>query len=898
MRGAFVLLLVCSLMVILVAGLVGCGGDDPAGPAPETGPDWPDALALPATDAETLDAALTLLAGLREDPGLDAARDTLLARATAGWPGLASAHLGSDGVTITLRFDDGAEAVLFTDESGFGAWTAPGSAPDAPSGMAGPVGADKAALDCGDVLAPPNRKVHIVNLAGSSNPESLEYTVNLRQHLLDLGWGTDEVVISERSDFDDRSITPDTVFDQEGYGIVLFIAHGGFCYDEQGSEHFVLQGFRGGSHDGGYQDYVTETRWEEYRTWFREGRLLTGYAWCAPDSAYQPHVSIRDDLLAEQMTLEEGALVSFISCNSIQLDDELTGLGAGSVLGWNGSMRGDDGMNAWWELLEALSDPDEPQSDAEALDTLHGRDIGYSTGHAGERTELELGGDERAWYLPALLDFDAPEDCLPDGTDHFEISVEFPDCLEYNTSLQYVPGVDPGLTGLPPAGVEISLRAKDASDNTLGYGAYEYDLGPNENVFELCPCQGSLLLDLTDFPQDGAHTADSAHFDVSYDDPMLGGESFDLGLPLSSLDGLVPVGATLDISVLSGDGDMLGSTTVTEDVVCGDPRTVSFCIGWLSISAENYPTDATEIRVTAPDEAEAVPAELSFPPDGTGGMYGFALGSTVSLEAEAFNGLGVSLGTAQAEVHIACGDNEVDVAFSEFGIILEASPEQANPDGQDEIVVTATLRGWQDGDVSGPSGDPVAGETVTFDTSLGSFVGSDQGVSDEAGRVTVRLVSDEAGQANVRAFVVEAGVESHPIQVSFGALLTYVIDHLPIDYSGYDEYDHEDWWISWYCCVFERWHNDELRLRMDDDGYIRTFIRKTQLQVGDTLRLRWTPIGGCWDGPSELSPVYLHYFFNTDYDDQITIQLFPGADPLSGVADMEHTFMNPAEAVR
>ncbi len=893
MNRTIVPMLALLILAMPIMAFLGCGGDHPTGPAPNPGPDWPNALALPATDTETLDAVLALLADLREDPGIDAARDTLLARMVTGWPGLASAHLGTDGVTITLRFDDGAEAVLFTDESAFGAWIAPEPTLDAPAGS---VGADKAALGCGDVVAPPNRKVHIVNVAGASNPETLGYTADLRQHLLDLGWDSDDIVISERSSFDDRSITPDTVFDQEGYGIVLFIGHGGFLYDDLGNEYFTLQAFRGGSYDGGYQDYVDEARWEQYRNWFHEGRLVSSTVWCEPDSAYQAHVSIRDDLLAEQMTLEEGALVSFICCNSIQLDDELTSLGAGSVLGWDGSMNGFDGMNTWRALLSALSDPDDPQSDAEALDTLHRMDLGYSSGHAGERTEMELGGDERDWRLPVSPEFRAPTDCLPDGAATCEFSVHFPDCPELDTESVVEIGGTVTLPPMAPATAEIEVRIADASGNTLAAGLFERDLGAGVGPIDLCPCEGGLQLDLTGYPDMGMYAAASADIELSYGDPTLAGASYDLGLPLTNLDGLIPGQVTLDVAVLSEAGDVLGTTTITEDVHCGDPRTASFCIGWLSVSAANYPTDATEIRVTAPNEPHALPTELSFPPDGTGGLYGFALGSTVSLEAEAFNGLGVSLGTAQTEVTIGCGENEVDVAFSEFGIILEASPEQADPDGQDQIVVTATLRGWQDGDVAVPSGDPVAGETVTFDTSLGNFVGGDQGVSDGAGRVSVPLVSDEAGLATVRAFVVEAGVESSPIQVSFGNLLTYVIDQLPVDYSGYDETDHEDWWISWYCCVFERWHNDELRLRMDDDGYLYTFIRKTQLQVGDTLRLRWTPIGGCWDGPSELSPVYLHYFFSTDYEHQVTVQLFPGVDPLTGVADMEHTFVNPLAA--
>lgn len=879
-------------IALFLAGLFGCGGGDPTGPGPDPGPDWPDGMALPAEDEQAMAEATDLLRALRAGEGIDAARDSLLQRVADGWPGIASARLGSDGVTITLLFEDGAGAVLFTDESVFGEWEPPQGVPRGPEHRVYRDGELKVALECGDVIAPPNRKVHIVNLAGASNPESRQYTADLEQYLQDLGWEDGEIDISQRESYDDTSITPDTVFEQEGYGIVLFIAHGGFRWDEQGTEHFVMQTFRGGDYDDGYEGYVTEERWVEYVQWKREGKLDIGSAWCEPDSAYQRHVNVRDDLLVEQMQLEEGAMVSFVCCNSWQLDDELTALGAGSVLAWDGSTNGGDGMNSWLSLFDGLSDPDGPGSDAETLASMKEDGYGYSTGHSGERTEMKLGGDERAWHLPATLDFLAPGDCLPAGTHHYEVDVRFPDCPEYDVSFDFFPGGGHSLPPLPPTGAEIELRAKDASGNTLDAGLYDIDLYAGTNPFDLCPCEGSLLLDLTDYPLGGDYAASSVHVDLSYDDPTLGVESFDLALPLDGLEGLVPGGATLDISVLTAGGDVLGTAGVDGDAACDDPRTASFCVGWFSLETGSYPTDTTEIVVTAPGEADALPAVVTMAPDGTGEMYGFALGSTVTLAAEAFNDLGVSLGTSSVAAEVTCGANAVEVDFANYGIVLEASATGAPADGISQVSITATLREFQEGDLLEPTGDPVVGKTVEFDAGCGDFVGAPGGTTDASGEVVVAVVSDEPCLAAVHAFVIADLVESRPVYVNFEARMSFWIDGTSS--SVEDISDGRTFVLR--CGTLRFYFNDQFiieRLIATYHGQWGAYNPGWALP-GDRIRLEISPWVDpehydCYDNTrTELGATWVHTAYEPDFVHQGLHQL-GSSNPLNGTVNMEVT---------
>lgn len=354
---------------------------------------------------------------------------------------------------------------------------------------------------------------------------------------------------------------------------------------------------------------------------------------------------------------------------------------------------------------------------------------------------------------------------------------------------------------------------------------------------------------------------------------------------------------TLDVSVLTTSGDELGTTTVSEDVDCGDPRTISFCVGWLSISAESCPTEATEIVVTAPGEAGALSAPLSMPPGGVDGMYGFALGSAVVIEAEAFNGVGVSLGTTSTEVTVSCGANEVALDFAAYGIVVDADPRSVTPDGMSSSIITATLRDFQAEDLYEPTGDPRPGVTVAFDTTRGTFVGAAVGVTDNDGQVSVVLVSDETGMAAVRAFVEDEGVESRPAYVNFGMHLSFQINTSPNPYP----YDKE--WISFRvsCLDIDYYLNDERCHGLNWPGItsmtIGPIYYNCPVEAGDMMRFTFAPLEGytCQGDPSLMDEdhhdLWLHYWYGNDYTHQVHVQLSDVAyNPMLEPVEFEVTF--------
>ncbi len=871
------------------------GPDGPSfDPQADDAPDvpLPGGLDLPPGAAATLDAIVARLASLRAEQGIASARTTLMAQLDDGWTGLAWARLGPDGTTISLGFEGGSSAVLVTDEDVFapvdraraGALPTPGRPTRLFRAPAGP----GQALACGDAIAPPNRKVHIVNLAGGGTPGSVKLATDMEAFLLSLGWTRDEITVTQRLAREDRSVTPDTVFQQEAYGMVLFIAHGGVRVDDAGTEHYILQGFLGGKREDGYQDVVTQQRWDEYKQWYADGLAVTGQSWSQVDKAFVKDVYLRDDLLADQVQLEPGALVSFIACNSARLDDELASAGAGPVLGWDDSVDGDDGLAAWKALFTGLADPSLGTAD-EALARMVKDGTAFSENTHGTVAQMILGGDPRDWTLPGSMVLDAPDDCLPAGTDHLEVKVRFPECPDADVAFDLPPDGSRTLSPLVPTGAEVELRAKDATGKTLGAALRGVAVVPGQAVRpDLCPCAGTLALDVTDFPEDGSYTATSLDVQVEYADTTVGGASFSASLPSPTLEGLVPGYATLSLTARAANGDVLGTATVQAAARCDPAPPEAACFGWVELACGNPPADTTQLTVTAPGHAHALPPSRSFAPGESARMYGFAVGETVRFAVEARNAAGVLVGTANFAGTVGCGATPVEVDFALYAIRVAATPTRLHADGASAAAVVATLRRWRTDDLFEPTGDLLAGKAVAFDTSCGTFAGPTGGVSDAQGRVTTSLSSTEPCLAAVRAFAAEDGIESRPTYVNFDKRMSFWING-----SATSVQSAAPSGIFPVSCAKGRFYfrgvlmTEERVFAMENLGW-GMYVPNTA-DPGDKVRLEFAPTyegEHCGDAEHSVGPVWVHLAYPPDFVHQRTFRLSPYVH-LGGPVSME-----------
>lgn len=860
----------------------------------------PEGVALPPGGRATLDAIAAKLVELRDELGIAAARAALMALLDTGWPGLDWARLADDASTITLGLDGGWTAVLITDEDPF-----PEAAP-ARRAHAGPLGrlpvrafrapaapdAPAQVLGCGDAIVPPNRKVHIVNLAGGGNPESVTTANDMKDWLLSLGWTEDEIDVTQRSTRKDYTITPDTVFRQEGYGIVLFIGHGGIRVDDSGNEHYILQGFLGGNRDDGYQDAVTPERWAEYQQWFQDGLLVEGRSWSAVEKAPVADVYIRDDLLASQIALEPGALVSFIACNSVHAAEDLASAGAGPVLAWDDSVNADDGLTAWKALFAGLTDTSLGTADA-TLAGMVAEGTAFCDNEKGRTAQMQLGGDTRTWTLPGSMTLDADEDCLPKDADHLEVKVHFPECPEADMAFDLLPGGSRTLSPLVPTTAQVEVRVKDIDGNTLAASVRDVAVAPDGTALpDLCPCTGSLSLDVTAYPQEGAFTAKTLDIQVVPADATVGPASFTRALPNpGALDGLMPGDATLSVTARADNGDVLGTTTVQATSACDPMPAVPACLGWIEFGSANPPADTTELTVTAPSHPGALPPSRTFAPGTSATMYGFAMGQTVRFAAEARNAVGVLVGTTTFAAQVGCGPNVAEVDFALYAIRVEATPTKVPPDGTSTAAVVATLRRWQTEDLFEPTGEPMAGKAVAFDASCGTFAGPSSGVSDAQGRVTAALASAEPCVAAVRAFVAEDGTESPPAFVNFGRGVSVWIDGLS---SAPDEAaSTTPFPLS---CVRGRFYFRDV-LMVEE----RTFAAENLYwgmylpaagAPGDAVRFEFRPVTDaerCEDADPSAGPIWIHVAYPPDFLHTETVKLtgrVPVAGPVSVSAEL------------
>lgn len=233
--------------------------------------------------------------------------------------------------------------------------------------------------------------------------------------------------------------------------------------------------------------------------------------------------------------------------------------------------------------------------------------------------------------------------------------------------------------------------------------------------------------------------------------------------------------------------------------------------------------------------------------------------------------------------------------FAAFGIILTATPESVPANGVDLITLTATVRMWRDFDISEPTGDPVSMAIVLFETDLGEFWGDSTGYTDMNGEATVSIVSEEAGYATVQAHTEPVVVQAEPVVVQFEGLMTLVLDGDPEDWDGSIGGDYTEY----YCLHFDGSLNGGMfALDHYEPRHWHYQVEEEVGSPGDVLEFTWAPQGDCADGdPYDypvMSAVYLHYFYGTDYENQITVQLSEGHAPLTEIVEAHVTLQDPA----
>ena len=909
-RFSLLFLLGLVLAALILTPACGTSPSDPVGddPPDTLNIDWPEgAIDLPEADLETLSDAGSRYAELRESNNATTTRQVLISE-MASWPNVGEVFLLSDERSIQIVFADLVRSVLLTGEANlqrprplqgsrenmFLSQVSRGNMPEQLDGIL-----LQGRSDCSDMVLPSNLKVSLVNLAGGIRNYSEGLCQDIQDHLISLGWDPNDIRIVNRDGYDDFSFTPDTVFDQSGYGIVFFLGTGGFTTDDSGSEYYMMEGFRGGSYEEGYEPHVTEERWEEYKTWFREDGTLVGSAAQNEAGESMPEVYIREDLLSEQMKIDEGAMVHVLTSEGFDAGDAFEEAGAGCVTGWIGNIGHVFGADTFKLYMEKLvgSESEAPMNGYDASNALGDADY-----YEDEDGSFGLFGASLAsedFMLSAALDFEAPFDCLEEGTEYYDVSISYPGCPEYNSSFQFFPGGDFALDGLPPIGANLELTARDAGGAVLGKGSQELQLAGGPNRIELCPCEGSLHFAIS--PDNVPPGTENLLLVIDYDDPDIPDQTRYANINTGMVEDLIPGMASIDVHATSPAGFLGNSVDPYVNITC-DGGLGSACFGWFSFEAIEWPEATVEIQVETVDDSN-LPNPLIFAPGDTPVMFGFWMHEETILFCSARSGTGELVGVDDQPVQVHCGDNRILLEFDRYGVMLEANPDTLPARWDRLCELKGTVRYFTDFDIDTPTGEPVRDKLVTFETTLGDFTHEMFSTrTDENGEAIVYLYSDgEPGTASVMATLDDGLVESLPDTVVFTPPLTVFLDRRPEDFDGDTGSDcYETCWVQVFCNTHEMYWNDTLWF-YDDLTDLHFYNNDWNLaSVGDTLTFIWYPEGGCadpedpypWNAPF-VSESFIHWCYGYDYEHQITRQVTNFEAPLSAPLEVEVILTDP-----
>jgi len=832
-----------------------------------------------------MDSACALYLGLRNSLDLMAARRALVDSLDQSGGEISRAVLGSDSSTISIDFEDGARALLVTDET-FAQDTGalapiPPIFKDAGGRIRQSVGGLNRMIECGSIIVPESRKALIVNMAGGTNPE-FNYMIDwTKQSLVLMGWADDEVDIRARLSFEDRSFIPDHMLFAQEYGLVLLAGHGGVWAGNDGLEHYHMQCFLGGKYETGYAPYVSEERWEDYKRWYREEhRLISAYCLRPADSAMVKEVWIREDLFCEQLQIASGALVSVTSCNSWQLTDDLAAAkDVGSVMAWDGKTNFYHGERYFVDLIANML-AEETRNDVEAMAKLIDDGGGTWVDSHGGNAVYKATNIDGDFYLPGWGALSAAADDFPSNTARIDVTITPENCPDQKITRSLTRGEAINIDALIPGDAAVRVRAVDAANNTLGAGNETISIQSGLDTIEVETCVADLSVTVTDYPQEADGTVDNVEYVLTYNDPTVDSvaDGFSPSVGLVKFD-LMPLPAVLTSTAYDG-GTVLATSTDSLDLVCDD-NSDNICFGWLSLEPGEI-LEGTDIIVVTVDSGGAhAPDSIVLAPDAPQNMFGFETGETVYLTATAVDVHGVEQGSTGLVATVECGENPVEINIAVYAVLLVVTPRRVEPDGSSAATITATLKTWMPGDLFEPTGDPVVGKLVEFDVSCGEL-SAPSGTSDANGQVTVQLTSAAACLAEVHAFVMADLAESGAEYVNFGSKMSFWINGSDADITGATAQGV----FNVSCVSLKFYWRGMLVTEFDRSSgeYWGTYNPGWNVP-GDEIRLELTAnsdINGCSGQPSSYGPIYVHVLYEDDFDHQEVYQLTTGASGFTG----------------
>ncbi|MBN1491159.1 MAG: hypothetical protein JXA69_14695, partial [Phycisphaerae bacterium] len=591
----------------------------------------------------------------------------LSAELRAGYSGVSSATLGSDGATILLRMSDGHAALLNTHRAAF--VPGPDAQKTARTGFARPVvhAVPKAAAQaaartiaampaCANRVVPAARKTLIINTAIISHPSTDGYVQETQDALIAEGWSATDIDVRSRKGSDDRAFMPDSMTNAAGYGLVFIIAHGCQVDPGDGVQHSYLQCCQA----GGVTDVLQPEQWATLLDERNRERLIRCQT-AAENGGFVNEVYARDDYLVDQMVLDAGALVYFIAPHSWTVADRLGEQGAGSSLGWEGAFTGNDGQRAVLGMLRRMTMKNTWTTDTQAFEGLLASGLGTSRAPDDQTTTAKLAGIDGDFYLPAWGRFSIDSESFPEEAVQAVVNLRHTTCSD--ASIDFTVGTDESVDVeyLSAGEATVTLQALNAAGDIIGSGLSKVPFNGGRTDVPLATCEGTAKIHLAAHPDEGSDAVASIRVEFVYpfdfDDAP---EPVELSLTeVAEWSQLISAGKIMvNATARNAAGRIVGECTREAEIEC-DISPIKLCFGWITLHASKVTASTQSIQVVS-DSAHA-PGPFVLQPGGSLAIYGLTVDEVIHFTAQGFDSTGNAVASQSQSVTVACGENVVDL---------------------------------------------------------------------------------------------------------------------------------------------------------------------------------------------------------------------------------------------
>ncbi|NLF25936.1 MAG: hypothetical protein GX589_09820 [Deltaproteobacteria bacterium] len=684
----------------------------------------------------------------------------LVSELNAGFTGVAEAKLSKNGYAVFITFLDGQEAVF--DLFPWGSTKRRRQLNTATTDSSPMLMRAKTrdglgqAPYCPSALTSENRRVLIVASASVTDPDILVEVEFLKIVLRDHGWNEDLVDTRYATGGLDYSSTPDSMMAVHEYAFVIYLGRGHRWPASDGSDHYYLQGFQPGSKEDFADEGVSPAKFKRWQSDYANGWLRAVYTFSEEYQFKIKEIWLRDDFIRWNLLTSPGSMYYFISSDSWQLASEYIGELAGSFVGWEGLITRDLGEMALEALLPNMAGQSKSLTDEEGFSKLT---PSLRSGPLGGKLRVALiNGD---YYLPAWGTFKTvPADGvkLPKGTTSVDAKISYKKCPMRVTTERFTPGKTRELDLLPLES-GIYIKAFNSNGKLLGTGEKSQTFksgGDNEVI--LRTCVSAAKFSSLGYPgwtggTDPAYETETVsakveYLEEGYPEPKF--FDFNPGTISKELSGLWPGEVKITYTAKNKNGEAVGIDVQKEKVAC-DTNYFDAHFGWIKFTVDELPAGSVKARITSHSTGKSIVLANG----ASGEMYGLTYGTEEAFTVESFSESGSE--PQQTEVirsYVDTGRNDVSLTLCSFGLILSTSKNKIAADGRDTANITIIARKWRDTDTTVPTGDPIVGREITFNTSSGTLSKTKVATNSE-GKATVQLTGTENAFAVVTASVAD-----------------------------------------------------------------------------------------------------------------------------------------------